>query len=135
MRSKRKQLSNSLLYTVNMHFTNKYLVCNINSPIHFHQFTKEILAKFGVMIFLMMQWNAFWGLLEIYKRMNWWIDAPMYTIVTYVDHRSKNPITYEYTITLHKFQHIQIFKNKAIFNKSTIFHEHYCTITQFFKDV
>ena len=41
----------------------KYL--DINSLIHFHQFTNIFLTKFGVMIILMMLWNAFWCSLEI----------------------------------------------------------------------
>ena len=42
-----------------------YIVRDINSPIHFHQSTNIFLTKFGVMIILMMLWNAFWCSLEI----------------------------------------------------------------------
>ena len=47
-----------------------YLVRDINSPIYFHGSSNIVLTKFGVMIILMMLWNAFWCPLKIYK----WLD-------------------------------------------------------------
>ena len=76
-----------------------YLVRDINSPFYFHHSTNIVLIKFGVMIILMILWNAFWSdLIKILKNsddfnpvkkqkinkyfnkknhgfVNWWIDV------------------------------------------------------------
>jgi hypothetical protein len=43
------------------YFLQKYLVHDINSPIHFHQTRNIFFTNFGVMIISMMLWNAFWS--------------------------------------------------------------------------
>ena len=61
----KRQVKNKISISVNLQVETFYLVRDINSPIYFHQSMNTFLVKFGVMIILVMVWNAFWCPLKI----------------------------------------------------------------------